>query len=139
MNQIDSSLLTGAVGVFGAIVGAIVGALIAWNLNRKHDEQKQKRDVLRRFVANRYFLTENFVGKIINEPYVALNEALIVFADSPCVISVLKKYHKEPKADNIPTLIKAMANASGMIDKLDDDFISRPFTPPPQKCTNDKD
>ena len=143
MNQIDLSLLTGAVGVFGAIVGAIVGALIAWNLNRKHDEQKQKRDVLRRFVANRYFLTENFVGKSINEPYIALNEAFVVFADSPPVISALKKFRQELKQNQIGhilTLIKAMAIASKVsIDKLDDDFISHPFTPNPQKCTSDKE
>ena len=67
----------------------------------------------------------------------------IVFADSPPVISALKKFRQELKqnqVDHILTLIKAMAIASKVcIDELDDDFISHPFTPNLQKCTSDKE
>ncbi len=66
---------------------------------------------------NRYFLTEDPIGKGGAEPFLALNEAFVVFADSPGVITALRKIHEElgrPDRlnDNIVTLIKKMANGA---------------------------
>ena len=80
-------------------------------------------------------LTETRVGRD-GEPFVALNEVFVVYADHPPVISALKKMHEElgiqnRLSDNILTLTKAMAKAAKVpIRDLNDEFITRPFTPP---------
>ena len=137
MNQIVLSLLSGMIGV-------IIGSFLQSYLHKRYNRLEQKRDVLRRFVANRHFLTESLRdSRDGTEPFISLNEMFIVFADSPPVISALKKFRQELKqnqVDHILTLIKAMAIASKVcIDELDDDFISHPFTPNLQKCTSDKE
>ena len=100
MNQIVLSLLS-------AVIGVLIGALLTAHLHRKYDQLKQKRDVLRRFVGYRYFLAGNFVGKSINEPYIALNEAFVVFADSPCVICALKKFRQELKQNQVDHILSS--------------------------------
>ena len=141
MDQITLSLLS---GVIGALLGALLVAFLQSYLHQKYDQREQKRDVLTRFVGNRHFLTGPLMGNSSAEPYISLNEIFIVFADSPSVISALKKFHQELNqpgrlVDNILTLTKEMATASDVrIDKLNDDFISRPFTPP-SKAGSEKD
>ena len=69
------------------------------------------------------------------EPFIALNEIFVVFADFPPVISAIKKMYDEFNQpgrleDNFLTLIKAMAAASDVpIINLNDEFIMRPFIP----------
>ena len=108
----------------------------------KRDELEIRRDVLRRLVAHCYLLTPSFQGKD-GEPFIALNEAWVVFADFPKVIKALDKMHNElekkdsliEKKDslscNILNVVRAMAEVAEIsIKDLDDKFIERPFTPP---------
>ena len=98
-----------------------------------------KRDVLRRFVGNRYTLTESLKGHA-GEPFIALNEIFVVYAKDQQVITALKKMHEElglsgRLSDNIVMLTKAMALAAKVpIKGLNDEFITRPFTPPSEVC-----
>ena len=92
-----------------------------------------KRDVLRRYMGNRYLLTKGRMGQT-GEPFVALNEAVIVFANNPPVIAALKKLKKEHNEDNRMMLVKAMAKAARLpTRKLDRDFFEYPFTPPAER------
>ena len=121
--------------LLSGLISGLVVATFAFHLDSKHDERELKRDVLRRFVGNRYLLTELRMGHQ-GEPFVALNEAFIAYADHPEVISALRKMHEQlgvPNrlSDNILTLTKEMAKAAEVnIRTLNDDFITRPFTPP---------
>ena len=75
----------------------------------------------------------------IDEPFVALNEAVVVFSDCPDVIRSLERMLNEIDrdnrfVDNLTTLIKAMAKACKIpITELNDSYFQRPFTPPNRK------
>lgn len=117
------------VPLFSGIAGVVISALYY----RRYDRKKLKRDVLSRFVGNRHFLTKEHTSE--GEPFIALNEVFVVYADSPAVIAALKKMHEELQqpdrlVDNVVTLIKAMAKAAGVqLKDLNDSFIEKPFTP----------
>ena len=101
-------------------------------------QMASKMDVLRRFAANRYVMTEVGPGIQSNgEPFVALNEAFVVFARDPEVIEALETMHAElgqpgRLVENIVTLVKEMADSADVPVDLNDSFIRRPFTPPRQ-------
>lgn len=141
MDKIILSLLS---GMIGALLGALLVAFLQSYLHRKYDQVERKRDVLRRFVGSRHFLTGSLHGRTSAEPFISLNETFIVFADSPAVISALRKLHQELQrpdrlVDNILTLTKAMATASSVrMDNLNDDFIVHPFTPSSSERRGDK-
>ena len=90
---------------------------------------------MRRLLAFRYRLTK---GHMVTDgkPFVALNEAWVVFAGFPDVTKALSTMHNELGQDdrlppNIIALVRAMAAAAEiLLQDLDDDFIERPFTPP---------
>ena len=67
------------------------------------------------------------------EPFVALNEAFIVFAEDPTVIEALRVMRDQSQqgrlVDNIVTVVKEMAEVSNVAINLNDSFIERPFTP----------
>ena len=117
--------------VFSGLVATVVSQL----LHRKFAVISVKRDVLRRFVGNRYVLTQQRLG-FTGEPFVALNEIFVVYANDAKVIAALTKLHAERQQhnrleDNLVTLIKSMAKAAKIqIRELDDYFIMNPFTPP---------
>ena len=96
---------------------------------------RRKRDVLRRFAGNRYVMVESGLGvQPTGEPFVALNEAFVVFAGDSEVIEALETMHAElgrPNRliDNILTLVKEMAAAADVPIGLNDSFIERPFVP----------
>ena len=102
-----------------------------WSRN----ELELRRDVLRRLLGYSYRLTDGFKGTD-GEPFIALNEAWVVFADYPDVISALKQMHGELRQDdrlapNLVALVTAMAVAAGIpTQDLNYYFIERPFTPP---------
>jgi len=120
---IASSLLSGIIGV----------AVSAWYY-RRHDALKLKRDVFRRLAGNRHLLVA-VPCEAKGEPFVALNEAFIVFNDSPKVVAALKRMHAElgqrgRLVDNLVTVMKEMARATGIsMEELNDSFLERPFTP----------
>ena len=108
----------------------------------KRDELELRRDVFRRLFAYRYRLTESLAGKD-GEPFIALNEAFVVYADFPKVTNALTKLHDELESEgqltlNIIALVRAMADAANIsVQDLDDGFIERPFTPPGPAKIND--
>ena len=122
-----------------AIITILLSGLLAtgisfW-LHYRFSILSTKRDVLRRFVGNRYVLTSLLHEGRVGEPFVALNEIFVVYAEHPQVIAALKKMHEElgtedRLVDNIVTLTKAMAKAAKVpVQELNDEFIARPFTP----------
>ena len=90
MRQLTMSLISG-------LVGALIAVAFQSYLGYTFDELATKRDVLRRFAGNRYVLTENPRTTIQpnGEPFVALNEAFIVFAKDPRVIEALRVMHDQ--------------------------------------------
>ena len=115
------------------LTSGAVSAILSFYLRWKYEKREIKRDVLRRFVANRYRLTGAYISD--GEPFIALNEVFLVFSEHPQVISDLRIMHQElgieeRLIDNIVTLTKAMAKAAKVpIRDLNDEFIMKPFTP----------
>ena len=127
-----------APAIIGALIGALVsaGALIwVYFRQRKDDQLKLKRDVLRRLVGYSYRLTPAWSGRD-GEPFIALNEAWIVFSDSSQVTDALVKMRNELGEEgrlipNIRKVIREMSDSAQVrIKNLDDRFIDSPFTPP---------
>ena len=106
----------------------------------RRDELELRRDVLRRLFAYRYRLTEALKGGD-GEPFIALNEAWVVYAGFPDVTNALTKMHNELGkqgclSHNIAVLIRAMSDAADLsIRDLDDRLITQPFTPPASRRT----
>lgn len=69
-----------------ALVSGLLAALISSHLNFQHSDNELKRDVLRRLVGNRAALLEPSAD-VTKEPFIALNEIFVVYADHPEVIS----------------------------------------------------
>ncbi|MDE0132032.1 MAG: hypothetical protein OXM62_04545 [bacterium] len=101
----------------------------------RRDELVLRRDVLRRLRGFSYRLTESLQGTD-GEPFIALNEAWVVYADFPHVTNALTKMHnelgnKDSLRRNIVRLVGAMSVAAEVTRRgLDDKLIERPFTPP---------
>ncbi len=127
-----------------SLISAVFAGMALINSRRLQKEQWEqdklnlRRDVLRRLFAYRYRLTESLMGGD-GEPFIALNEARIVYAGFPRVTEALNKMHRELGIEgllslNIVALVRAMANAANVsVDDLDESFIERPFTPPAAK------
>ena len=131
--------------IVGFLIGVLGGLIVTWfgvqtqsQVDYQFGQMASKMDVLRRFAANRYVMTEIGPGIQSNgEPFVALNEAFVVFARDPEVIEALETMHAELEqpgrlVENIVTLVKEMADAADVPVDLNDSFIRRPFTPPRQ-------
>ena len=101
----------------------------------RRDELELRRDVLRRLFAYRYRLVETLKGKD-GEPFIALNEASIVYEGFPKVTGALNLLRREPTEEgslsrSIVAIVRAMAEAAEIsVQDLDDCSIERPFTPP---------
>ena len=126
-----------ATSLVSGSIGAVLAVLVQSWINRRLAQLAMKRDVLRRFVGNLYVLTSEDRVPLQpgREPFVAMNEALVVFSKDRVVLDALRVLQAgvgQPGrlADNIVTLVKAMADACGLAVNLNDSFIERPFTPP---------
>ena len=102
--------------LLSGVVAALVATVISSWMHDRSSILSAKRDVLRRFLGNRYVLTSVPPMVKAGEPFVALNEIFVVYAEHPQVIAALKKMHEElgekgRLVDNILTLTKAMAEA----------------------------
>ena len=121
--------------LISALVSGLLATCVSFYLNCQHTKNLLKRDVLRRLVGNRFVLIKPGVDNK-GEPFIALNETFVVYADHPEVISALHKMHEnlalpDRLHDNLLSLVKAMAKAAKIpIHQLNDDFFLRPFTPP---------
>ena len=119
--------------LYASLVSGLIGVVVVISVGAWLDQREIKRDVLRRLAGSRYVLGEN--GRCIQpngEPFVALNEAFIVFANEPEVLEALEALRTGGDRDdeNIVALIKRMAAAASVPVNLDDAFIVRPFAPP---------
>ena len=126
-----------ATSLVSGLIGAVVAVLIQSCINYRLSQLSMKRDVLRRFVGNLYTLTSNDPVPLQpnREPFVALNEALVVYSKDTAVLDALRTMRAglgQPGqlADNVVTLVKAMADVCGLAVNLNDSFINSPFTPP---------
>ena len=133
------------VAIAGLVLSLVSIGILAYQLIQKRlmrDEQWKyetmlsRRDVLRRLVGNTFRLTVGFNASD-GEPYIALNEAWMVFSDCPEVKQALRTYHNEMNNpdthnQNMLAIIEKMAKRSKVpIDFSDYNFLERPFTPPP--------
>ncbi len=119
-------------------VAMVISARIMYVAECRRNKQEKlepKRDVLRRLVAHTYRLTKSLKGQD-GEPFIALNEANVVFSDSGDVMKALTKMHdelskKDRMIDNIKKLVEEMAKASEVpADNISKKILERPFTPP---------
>ena len=129
----------------GSLIVAFVSASIATfavvesrrlqRMQWKRDDLELRRDVLRRLYGYRYRLTGSLMGTD-GEPFVALNEARIVYAGFPNVVAALNRMQDELGVEgrltrNIVALVTAMADAADIsVKDLDDKLVVSPFTPP---------
>ena len=124
-----------------ALVVSIVSAFIALisvvqtkKLQREQwlqDELELRRDVLRRLCAYRHRLTESGAGQG-DEPFIALNEAWVVFANHSTVVDALREMRVSPNQSSahIVSIIKAMAEASNIsLEGFDEVYLEYPFVP----------
>ena len=121
-------------------VSSIVIAGGAWCINYEtlqRENLEDRRDVLRRIMGYSYRLTEGRTGQD-GEPFIALNEASIVFAEHREVIDALETLHRgvtegeEQLVPNLVELIKAMIVASELpphAQDLPEQFLVTPFVP----------
>ena len=125
-----------------AVVALAVSALaifISWRMQRhqwERDDLALRLDVLRRLRGYSYRLTEELSQRIgtvetIGEPFIALNEAPVVYAKFPKVICALMKLKCESGEDrkNIVAVARAMAEVCDLPTENDDYFILTPFVP----------
>ena len=114
----------------GLFAACLVPLINSW-LEKKRYRRQWKRDVLARLVGYRYLLVPPWVTRNSSEPYIALNQVVVAFDDSPPVITALNKFHEDRNNNNLVTLIRLMAKSSGVrLDGLKDDFLTRPLNPP---------
>ena len=128
---LQTPLISTVAGGFIAIAASWVAISRQFRENRKRDLLAMRSDVLRRFIANRHFLTPRLLDHPDNlELFVALNEIFVIFADKESVIKALKEAKKNSwRAQDIRQLIEEMAKAVNIAD-LDGEFIEYPFVPP---------
>ena len=129
---------TGLVAVTVGILTLFVSYMQARKLQRNQWDRNQldlRRDVLRRLVGYRYRLTDGYVGTE-GEPFIALNEIGIVFAESPKVIGALGTFRSDRIAGNslapsLTDLIRAICEDVGLpMTHVTEDFVDFPLTPP---------
>lgn len=118
------------------VVAALVAAFVSARLQQRASVIANKRDVLRRLVGYRFSLTTAAFGNSDNgEPFVALNEILVVYADHEDVVCALKAMLRDSGDDsklhgNLTNLIRRMADAARVpFAQLDNELLLQPFTP----------
>ena len=144
--SLANAAIGGMVGGVMAIVGVLIGIRLSERNTQKRHAMEMKRDILRRFTGYAYRLTTGWESKD-DEPFAALNQAWIVFSDSPGVLRAIACLHKEfdkkeklngksvrgiTNLDSISSVAKSMAFACGISkERVHEDLMSSPFTPKP--------
>ncbi len=128
------TLLSGAIG---AIVGSLAAAIYTNSFSRIQEIRRVKLDTLRKLAATRYMLTSGY-GDRPDAFLQALNEASIVFQDSPKVLGVLEELHSDVLGGRVNDpileqhllkLFQAMFDNLGIDHgNLRDSYITKPFT-----------
>ena len=139
--DIPTWIQTGLIAITVAVLSLSLSYIQAKRLQRNQWERNQldlRRDVLRRLVGYRYRLTTDYVGTE-GEPFIALNEIGIVFAESPKVIEAFDSFRSDreqgkPLAHSLTALIRALCEDVGLpMNHLTKDFIDYPLAPPNQE------
>ena len=117
-------------GLLGAIVGAVIGAVVSNWLQNRSSTIAKKREIIWRIVGHSHVLTPNAINKgVPTEPlFSALNEAFLVFHKDKdvCDTLAMMRNAKDP-TQHICPLVRAMAKASRIRIRFDDEFIKKPF------------
>ena len=138
MSDMDIQTWVATCAIVIAGLTASYAAAHASRLKRRQWQREElvlRKDVLRRLCGYLYRLTTGRIGQD-GEPFVALNEAWIVYADCPKVIEALTMMHRElgeenRLSDNILTVVREMAEITHIsVEDLDGFFITNPFVPP---------
>ncbi len=121
-------------------VGVAVG-VAKWN--RSQQRREWRFSVFRRLSGYRYRLTNSLKHKSFDdgEPFVALNEARLVFGDCKGVQMALDKFHRnrtKRRGDLADDLTKVIREIGNVIDKkvmkeLTEEHIGQVLVPPQEK------
>ena len=107
----------------------------SYRLQERKEKIDIKKDVLRRIVGNRFYLTQVDKMSVMGEPFVALNEACVVFSDDLEAMKSLRAFDEAKPPEKItvyfPKLIESLS-AAAEVDgfELGGYFIDHPFAPP---------
>ncbi|MCY3791816.1 MAG: hypothetical protein OXH63_23815 [Gemmatimonadetes bacterium] len=119
-------------GLAGAVAGAVTGAFILLYGGDYLDSRDSKRDVLRRLSGASFTLTGDRCPLPNGEPFVALNEAFVAYAEDEEVIEALEELREsgeENTGELVVALIKRMAESAGVPIPVDDASLMQPLTP----------
>ena len=121
--------------IVSIVVAALLSGLAASSITlvvQDHLSQRDaKREVLGRLAGFRYLLARTDCPLVHGEPFRTLNEAYIVFANDQEVLDALEALRRTRGNDGelVASIIKHMAEASGVPIPLDDAFLTRPMAP----------
>ncbi len=135
----DGSLINNPWFVLGSsLLSGVIAVIISTCCYRNFEKRKVKLDCFRRLLGARYALTNGQHSAGVTEAFfIALNEAVVIYSDTPSVISALKTLQAELQRnerfeDNVVTLFRAMAdNLNIDRETLNDSFFLKPFKPMP--------
>lgn len=122
--------------VVSSLISGIVGVVISTVYYRKYEKHKVKMDTTRRLLGSRY----NILGECFTQ---ALNEAFVIFHDSPQVMKALAEFHQVATSrqsaianDKLVSLFKSICK-DVRIDyrSFNDSYFLQPFNPDPRTTT----
>ena len=96
-----------------------------------HERLTLKQDVMRRIVGYGHRVISGVITS--DEPYIALNEAHVVFSDCPDVLEALRRLKRkgmgEPSLPLVHDVVVAMARRVNITDPIEAEFIGYPNLP----------
>ena len=119
--------------LISSLASGLLGVIISTFYYRRYEERKIKLDTARRILGFRYDIrSEGFTQ--------ALNEAFVVFHDSPRVTQALGEFHEvitlehsKIANEKLICLFKAVCDEVGVAyDAFNDSYFLQPFNPNPE-------
>ncbi len=116
--------------VVASLASGIIGVGISTVYYRKYEKHKMKMDTTRRLLGSRY----NILGETFTQ---ALNEAFVIFHDSPKVMKTLTEFHQvattrqtEVANDKLVILFKVICKDVRIACRsFNDSYFLQPFNP----------
>ena len=130
-------MLDVALPVAGVVVGVPLGVVLERFIADRAERRRMRRDVLRRFAAHRYVLTERGWCPE-SEFWAVLNEVIVAYIDDRDVLDELHTFRGHVggdgfRSEHIVPLMQAMARAAKLdAEQLDSELIQYPFAAPPR-------
>ena len=121
--------------IISALLSGLIGVILSTHFYRRFEIRKQKFDTFRRFLGNRFAITEGQESNAESsrqEFFAALNEVMVVFHDSAPVLDALQEYYESKSPDSLLRLFKAMCKNLNVRYEFNDSFFETPFTPGPR-------